>query len=86
MSGVVIPYTRRRGGTYCLKLPIPAELRAHFPSRTGRPRSHIEESLGTSDALEARRRMRERQAQWELHFEMLRRGQAMDPASDRRRA
>ena len=86
VPGVKIPYTRVRGGKYWLNLPIPADLRPRFPSGTGRPRSHIEETLGTGDALEARRIAREKQAHWELHFAKLRRGHAGELPSALRRA
>jgi uncharacterized protein DUF6538 len=86
VPGVKIPYTRVRGGKYWLNLPIPADLRPRFPSGTGRPRSHIEETLGTGDALEARRIAREKQAHWGLHFAKLRRGHAGELPSALRRA
>ena len=76
MSGVVVPYARRRGGKYYLNLRVPADVRMHFPTANGGHRTHIVEALGTSDALAARRIAIERQAHWALHFADLRRASA----------
>jgi len=73
MAGVVVPYTRRRGGKYYLNLRVPADVRTHFPTATGGHRTHIVEALGTGDALAARRMAIERRAHWALHFAALRR-------------
>jgi hypothetical protein len=82
MSGVVVPYTRRRGGRYYLNLRIPADVRMHFPTANGGHKTHIVESLSTGDALAARRIAIERQAHWARRFEHLRR----DGASEHRAA
>jgi len=86
MPGIVIPYTRHRAGKLYLNLPIPADLRRHFLTAKGKPRTHIVEALGTGDALEGRRIARERQAHWELHYATLRRGHAGELPSALRRA
>jgi hypothetical protein len=78
MSGVVVPYTRRRGGRYYLNLRIPADVRMHFPTASGGHRTHIVESLSTGDALAARRIALARQAHWALRFEDLRRSSASE--------
>ena len=79
MSGVVVPYTRRRGGRYYLNLRIPADVRMHFPTANGGHRTHIVEALGTCDALAARRIALERHARWARHFADLRRDGAAGP-------
>jgi hypothetical protein len=86
MSGVVVPYTRRRGGTYYLNLRVPADVRMHFPTATGGQRTHIVETLGTGDALAARRIASERQAHWALQFADLRRAGAKATGSETRAA
>jgi hypothetical protein len=73
MSGVVVPFTRRRGGKYYLNLRVPADVRMHFPTANGGHRTHIVEALGTGDALAARRIALERRAHWALQFADLRR-------------
>jgi hypothetical protein len=73
MSGVVVPYTRRRGGKYYLNLRVPADVRIYFPMAAGGHRTHIVEALGTGDALAARRIAIERRAHWALYFADLRR-------------
>jgi hypothetical protein len=73
MSGVVVPYTRRRNGRYYLNLRVPADVRMHFPGANGSHRTHIVEALGTCDALAARRIARERHAHWARRFADLRR-------------
>jgi hypothetical protein len=83
MSGVVVPYTRRRGGKYYLNLRVPADLRRHFPTANGGHRTHIVEALGTGDALAARRIAIERQAYWARHFADLRGGSASERPSAR---
>jgi len=86
MSGVVVPYTRRRGGKYYLNLRVPADVRMHFPTATGGHRTHIVEALGTGDALAARRLAIERQAHWALRFADLRRVGAGAGGSESRAA
>ena len=86
MSGVVVPYTRRRDGKYYLNLRVPADVRMHFPTAKGGYRTHIVEALGTSDALAARRIASERQAHWTRHFAELRRVGAGAAASASRAA
>jgi hypothetical protein len=76
MSGVVVPYTRRRNGKYYLNLRVPVDVRMHFPTAKGSHRTHIVEALGTGDALAARRIARERQAHWARRFADLRRAGA----------
>jgi hypothetical protein len=84
MSGVVVPYTRRRGQKYYLNLRVPADVRMHFPTASGGHRTHIVEALGTCDALAARRIALERQAHWALRFEELRRLRAAEPPASMR--
>jgi hypothetical protein len=86
MSGVVVPYTRRKRGKYYLNLRVPADLRMHFPTPKGGHRTHIVEALGTCDALAARRIAMERQAHWALHFADLRRINAGAAGSESRAA
>jgi hypothetical protein len=86
MSGVVVPYTRRRGRKYYLNLRVPADVRMHFPTANGGHRTHIVEALGTCDALAARRIAMERQAHWALHFADLRRVNAGAAGSELRAA
>jgi hypothetical protein len=56
----------------------------HFPTANGGHRTHIVETLGTCDALAARRMAIERQAQWALRFADLRRVGASEPPIDQR--
>ena len=84
MSGVVVPYTRRRSGKYYLNLRVPADVRMHFPTANGGHRTHIVEALGTCDALAARRIAIERQAHWARRFADLRRVGASEPPIDQR--
>ena len=76
MSGVVVPYTRRRGEKYYLNLRIPADVRMHFPTAMGGQRTHIVEALETGDALAARHIAMARRAHWARHFADLRRAEA----------
>jgi len=86
MPGVVVPYTRRRNGKYYLNLPVPADVRMHFPTSKGGHRTHIVEALGTGDALAARRIARERRAHWALHFANLRRASASELLGSKHKA
>jgi site-specific recombinase XerD len=51
-----------------LKLPIPRGIRHLYPSATGKPRTHVEESLGTKDLNEANRSKHARIAHYYAEF------------------
>src|SRR5687768_11388794 len=48
-------HLRQRLGRWHLKLTIPRRLRHLYPSANGKPRTHVEEALGTRDLAEANR-------------------------------
>jgi integrase len=69
-----------RTGLYHLKVPIPPGLGHHFPSdTTGKPRTHIVESLGTHSRAEAERRKLGPLLQYRAEFDRLA-GKARAPA------
>jgi integrase len=61
------------------KIGIAAELRRHFPSETGKPRSKITESLGTDSWIQARALRDQRVAHWGRVFARLAAGAALSP-------
>lgn len=62
------PAMKLRGSVWWLKLTIPRPLRGEYISAAGKPRTHIEESLGTGDRREAMRRRDIRVAQLKAEF------------------
>lgn len=81
-----IPHTKLRGGKLYLNLPIPTDLRSHFPTSKGKLRTHIVEALGTGDPTEGRRAAGLRRAHWVMEFERLRKGHRGELPSDIRKA
>ena len=81
-----VPLTKLRGGKLYLNLPIPADLRAHFLTSAGKPRTHIVEALGTGDPTEGRRLMKLREGDWNRQFDKLRKGSRGTIPSDLRKA
>lgn len=69
-------HLKKRGGRWYLKLAIPRALRHLYPSATGKPRTHIEERIGTTDLAEANRLKHRHIARWYADFEAKRRGHA----------
>ena len=64
-------------GLWHLKRPIPPGLQCHFVNpETGKPRTHIVESLGTHNRAEAEQKKRPRLRQIEVEFAALRSGLA----------
>jgi len=63
-----------RGGIWWLKLAIPRALRVHYRSASGKPRTHIEESLGTGDRTAAMSERDMRVAYWQAEFRRVARG------------
>ena len=68
------PRMKLRGGVWWLKLAIPRALRGHYKSASGKPRTHIEESLGTGDRTAAMSERDMRVARWQAEFRRLTRG------------
>ncbi|MCD6673439.1 MAG: hypothetical protein LT106_11335 [Burkholderiaceae bacterium] len=60
-----------RGGIWWLKLTIPRSLRSHYRTKTGKPRTHIEETLGTGDRTAAMSERDMRVAYWQVEFRRL---------------
>jgi integrase len=67
------------GGMLYFKIGVPAELRRHFPSETGRPRTKITESLGTDSWKQARVLRDQRVAHWGRVFARLAAGAVLTP-------
>ncbi len=61
-------HLKQRGGVYWLKLAIPRALRTRYLTKSGKPRTHVEESLHTGDLDEANRRKHARIAYWQVQF------------------
>jgi site-specific recombinase XerD len=57
-----------RSGRWWLKLPIPRPIRPLYLSANGKPRTHIEETLGTADLREANRKKHGRIGYWLEEF------------------
>jgi integrase len=82
-------YLKRRGEVWWLKLAIPRELRATYPSkdrkgnRTGKLRTHVEESLHTGDLTEANRKKHARLAVHLAEFKRRQEASAAVSSSDR---
>jgi integrase len=68
----------QRGNQWHLKLAIPRSLQKHFPSSTGKPKSHIVEPLGDS-LTQARLHRNRLVTAYEEVFARLRAGEVMTP-------
>jgi integrase len=86
MATPLVPHTKVRGGKLYLNLPIPAELRRHYLTAKGKPRTHIVEALGTGDPNEARELARIRSGELAREFRKLRKGRKGELPSDLRKA
>jgi integrase len=69
-----LAYLKRRGNTWHLHYPIPAELRHHYPTASGKHRTHIDKALQTADPDEAYRRKLVELTAIEAEFRTHRRG------------
>lgn len=68
-----LAYLKKRGHKFYLNYPIPEELRTHFPTESGKLKTHIVEALGTGDPDEAYRRKVARIVHIEAEFRAHRR-------------
>lgn len=68
-----LAYLRLRGLSYELHYPIPADLRRHYLTSKGKPRTHIDKALGTRDPDEAYRRKLVELQRIEAEYRALRR-------------
>jgi integrase len=69
-----LAYLKRRGNTWHLHYPIPVELRHHYPTASGKHRTHIDKALQTADPDEAYRRKLVELTAIEAEFRAHRRG------------
>lgn len=69
-----LAYLKRRGNTWHLHYPIPADLRHHYPTASGKHRTHIDKALQTADPDEAYRRKLVELTAIEAEFRTHRRG------------
>lgn len=79
-------YLLRRGSSFYLRLAIPADLRPHFLTASGKPKGAIVEALGTDSESKARELLKARLAYWWPEFKRMRKGKRSELPSDIRKA
>src|SRR5690348_12916989 len=82
MAQLSTQHLKNRRGHWYLKLTIPRGLRHLYLSANGKPRTHVEESLDTTDLRTANQRKYARITHWYRDFEAKRRGAAGKLPSD----